>query len=125
MPDLNTTAQNAAHSRHLAISKWENEGGTVLGGRREGSNNGATLCGVPALMDTELVQLRVRVIALENAVISLLAQCSDRQLDLVRQMAAYISPRPGFTCHPLTVRAAAQMVHLVARAGHCQDLQHP
>jgi hypothetical protein len=125
MPDQNTKAQDAAHLHHLAISKWENEGGTVFGGPQEGSNHGAMLSGVPALTDAELVQLRIRVIALENSVISLLAQCSDRQLDLVRQMAAYISPRPGFTCHPLTVRAAAQMVHLVARAGHCQDLQHP
>jgi hypothetical protein len=65
-----------------------------------------------------LVQLRIRVIALENVVIALLAEAPDPQLDLVREMAAYISPRPGFTQHPLTVHAAAEMIHLVERALH-------
>jgi hypothetical protein len=73
------------------------------------------------LTDVELVQLRIRVIALENLVISLLAQGSDRQLDLVREMAAYISPRSGFTPHHLTIRAAAEMIHLVERAVHFRD----
>ena len=27
-------------------------------------------------------------------------------------------PRPGFTDHPLTIRAATQMIDLVDRAGH-------
>jgi hypothetical protein len=44
-------------------------------------------------------------IALENLVISLLATASDRQLEQAREMASYISPRPGFTHHPLTTRA--------------------
>jgi hypothetical protein len=57
------------------------------------------------------------VIALENLMIGLLSQASDRQLDLVRDMAAYIRPRPPFTQHPLTIHAAAQMIHLVERAG--------
>ena len=39
--------------------------------------------------NAELVQLRIRVIALENLVIALLAEASDRQLDLAREMAAY------------------------------------
>jgi len=51
-------------------------------------------------------------------VIALLAEAPDRQLDLVREMAAYISPRPGFTQHPLTVHAAAEMIDLVERALH-------
>jgi|SRR5580658_5196003 hypothetical protein len=78
--------------------------------------------GVLPETNTELVQLRIRVIALENAVISLLAQSSDRQLDRVRDVAAYISPRPGFTPHPLTIHAAAEMVHLVERARHFRTL---
>jgi hypothetical protein len=72
---------------------------------------------VPELTNAELVQLRIRVIALENLVITLLAEASDRQLDLVREMAAYTSPRPGFTHHPLTIHAATQMINLVERAG--------
>jgi hypothetical protein len=70
------------------------------------------------LTNAELVQLRIRVIALENLVIALLAGAAERQLDLAREMATYISPRPGVTHHPLTIHAAAQMIDLVARAGH-------
>jgi len=73
------------------------------------------------LTDAELRQLHVRVIALENLVISLLADASDRQLTLTREMAAFISPRPGFTAHPLTVDAATQMISLVERAGRFRD----
>jgi hypothetical protein len=71
----------------------------------------------PPLTNTELVQLQIRVIALENLVIALLAEGSDRQLARARDMAAYISPRPGFTPHRLTTHAAAEMVSLVDRAG--------
>lgn len=70
----------------------------------------------PDLSNAELVQLRVRVVALENLLITLLAQNSEQQLGRGRDMAAYISPRPGHTDHPLTVHAAAQMLHLTQRA---------
>jgi hypothetical protein len=69
------------------------------------------------LKNAELVRLQVRVIALENLLIALLSDASDRQLALARDMAAYISPRPGFTPHDLTLHAAAQMIHLIERAG--------
>jgi len=68
------------------------------------------------------VQLQVRVIALENLMIMLLAQGSDRQLELAREMGAYISPRPGVTHHPLTIQAAAHMVNLVDRAIHYRSV---
>ena len=68
----------------------------------------------------EWEQLHVRVIALENLLISLLSQCSLQQLEAARAMAAYISPRPGHTDHPLTIRAAAEIRHLVDRAQRVQ-----
>ena len=68
------------------------------------------------LTNAELVQLRIRVIALENLVIALLAEAPDRQLILARGMATYISPRAGFTLHPITLRAADEMLSLVDRA---------
>lgn len=71
---------------------------------------------VPPLTNAELVQLHVRTIALENLVIALLAEASEAQLDLAREMAAYISPRPGHTPHPATLHAAKQINHLVERA---------
>ncbi|WP_300781216.1 hypothetical protein [Enhydrobacter sp.] len=71
--------------------------------------------------NAELTQLRVRVIALENLVIALLAEASERQVGVVRDMAAYISPKAGFTPHPLTIHAAAHMIDLVERAGHFRE----
>ena len=122
MPDQDARVQNLEEPRALALSRWDNEGGAKLSGTEVVSLYKAVESGVPPLTNTELVQLRVRVIALENAVISLLAQSSDRQLDHVLDVAAYISPRPGFTAHPLTIRAAAEMTHLVERARHFRRL---
>ena len=102
--------------RYQALSRWENEGGAGDRGRQDEWSAGDTESDVPQLTNTELVQLRIRVIALENLVISLLARTSDQELELVREMAAYISPRPGFTHHPMTLHAAAQMISLVERA---------
>jgi hypothetical protein len=65
---------------------------------------------------TELAQLRVRIIALENLLIALLAQANDSQLHEAREMATYISPRHGHTPHHLTLRAAIEMRSLVDRA---------
>lgn len=76
----------------------------------------------PSWINSELLQLRVRGFALENLVISLLARSSDCQLDLVREMAAYISPRAALAPHHLTIRAAAEMIHLIERASHFWDI---
>ena len=110
------------HQRQKAFSRWDNEGGAEPRRPQEALISGEVQSEIPELTNAELVQLRIRVIALENLVISLLAQSPDRQLDLVREMAAYISPRPGFTPHHLTIRAAAEMIHLVERAGHFRDI---
>ena len=104
--------------RLRALSRWDNEGGAIPRGVEGALAPGEAPSEAPVLTNAELVQLRIRVIALENVVIALLAQAPDRQLDLVREMAAYISPRAGFTQHPLTVHAAAEMIHLVERALH-------
>jgi hypothetical protein len=122
MSDQDAKVQKLDDPRRLALSSWDNEGGAGLRGGEDGSPANTVQSVVPALTNSELVQLRVRVIALENVVISLLAQSSDRQLDRVRDVAAYIVPRAGFTPHPLTIHAAAEMVHLVARARHFRGL---
>src|SRR5438477_12772220 len=113
MPDRKPDFNDPSHLRQMALSRWDNEGGAGPQGPQGGMLSAEMESEVPELTNTELVQLRVRVIALENLVITLLAQASDRQLDFAREMAAYISPRPGFTQHPLTVRAAAQMIDLI------------
>lgn len=116
MPDARRDEVDPATWRQMALSRWENEGGAPPRGSFQRWSVSDKQSDVPSLTNAELVQLRVRVIALENLVIALLAQASDQQLDLVREMAAYICPRPGFTPHPLTIHASAQMIHLV-RAG--------
>jgi hypothetical protein len=97
------------------LARWESEGGKTLSLNlpRGESTEPAQ---IPELTNAEIVALRVRVIAMENVLISLLATASNDQLKLVREMADYISPRPGFTPHPLTIHAAEHMVDLVDRS---------
>lgn len=104
--------------RQRALSRWDNEGGA---GPDSDPARQTERIAIPDLTNAELVTLRVRVIALENLMISMLATASDDQLRLAREMAGYISPRPGFTLHPLTIHAAAHMVDLVERANHFRD----
>lgn len=101
--------------RERALSRWDNEGG------EPGSTPPETLPGradipMPANGPAEIGALHVRVIALENLVIALLATASDEQRARAKEMAAYISPRPGFTQHPLTTHAADHMIDLIERA---------
>ena len=106
MPGKKTPAGDQSPVR---LSTWDDEGA-------EKSHDAEAFSSPPELTNAELVHLRVRVIALENLVIALLTQGSDQQLAVAREMAAYISPRPGFTQHPLTIHAAAQMNDCVDRA---------
>lgn len=106
--------------RQRALARWENEGGKAL------PTAPTVEFDIPEMTNAEIVALRVRVIALENIVISLLSTASDEQLHLAREMAAYISPRPGSTQHPLTTHAAEHMKDLVDRSARfrakaCED----
>lgn len=103
--------------RRRALSRWDNEGGAIA------SMPHGTHADVPDMTNAELVQLRIRAIALENLMIAVLAEGSDRQLHVARDMADYISLRPGFTHHPLTVQAADHMTDLVGRAVHFRTVQ--
>ncbi|MGZ5894325.1 MAG: hypothetical protein ACXWJ7_17095 [Caldimonas sp.] len=106
-----------SRQRQRALQRWENEGGASDGSAGRDVVSGDTPGGVPPLTNAELVQLQIRVIALENLVIAMFSQLPDRQIELAREMAEYISPRPGSTPHRLTIHAAAQMISLVERAG--------
>jgi len=111
MPDTDPPL-DSSELRRRALSRWDNEGGALASMPTE------TRADVPELTNTELVQLRIRVIALENLMIALLAEASDRQLQVAREMADCIAPRPGFTQHPLTIQAADHMTDLVDRVSH-------
>jgi hypothetical protein len=122
-PNEHAEVQNVARSRRFALSKWENEGGAAIGGHPEGPVSRVARSIEVASIDAELTRLRIRVIALESLVAAILVQCSDRQLDGARDMASYIAPRAGNGPHPLTIKAAARMVRLVARAGRFRALR--
>lgn len=113
-PDL---PQGSPDIRLSALSRWDNEGGAIATAVGEAHPHG------PNITNAELVLLRVRVIALENLLIAVLAEGSDRQRQLARDMADIITPRDGYTQHSLTIRAAQHMTDLVDRAGHIRTAQ--
>lgn len=117
MTDKTSEANKDVEALRRALSQWEDEGGA---GALSPSTGEAKTGGLK-LTNIEYAELRTRVIALENIIISLFANASEQQLEQVREMADYISPRPGFTPHPLTIQAAAQMIHLVERASRFRD----
>lgn len=110
---------DAAQLRLDALSRWDNEGGA--GALRTPAMDALHLA-TPALSSAELIQLRVRVIALENVMIALLAHAPETTLARVRALATAIQPKPGHTSHPLTLHAAEQMVQLVDRAAHFKEI---
>jgi hypothetical protein len=73
-----------------AVSRWDNEGGAGEGGREQ-PVSGSAQAQTPPLGNAEIVQLQIRVIALENVLAVLLAEASERQLALVREMSHFIS----------------------------------
>ena len=77
--------------RQRALSRWDDEGGALAAVAQEAHKH------VPDMTNAELVLLRVRVIALENLLIAVLAEGSDRQRQAALDMADAISPRAGST----------------------------
>ncbi len=116
MSDHGSEPLSEALQRHRALSRWDNEGNAGTDGPQTGSQAVQGQPPFPKMGDAEFEALHVRVIALENLVIALLTAASDRELEAAREMASYISPRPGFTYHSLTVHAAGHMTDLIDRA---------
>ncbi len=122
MSDQGVGAHNASLMRQRALSRWDNEGGAGPDGPQADTTVVEYEVPMTRMCNAaELGALHIRVIALENLVISLLSMASDQQLEQAREMASYISPRPGFTHHPLTTHAAAHMVDLVERASRFRN----
>lgn len=111
----NSNTEEAAFLQfQKALSGWDNEGDALPDEAQ---------ADIHEMTNAELVHLRIRVIALENLIITLLAEGSDRQLEVAREMATYILPRAGFTQHPLTIKGADQMNDMVSRAEHFRTVQ--
>ena len=120
MLEINQENGGSLRQRSGALSRWDNEGGAGPVGRHEGLALERREFDVRPLTELEIMQLRVRVIALENLVIVLLAHSSDQVITKSRELANYISPRPGTTQHQLTIHAATHMRDLIERSTHFQ-----
>ena len=105
----------ASAERQSPLSQWDNEGGAL------GLSARTLPKGLPTLTESELVHLRVRVIALENLMIAVLSQSTAWQLDMADAMAAHIAPRADAKPHPLTEQATHHMNELVRRAFRFRD----
>ena len=96
MPDEKLSLSDPSQLQRKAMSRWDNEGGATRQGPQDGSNSSESGPDAePQLTNSELVQLRVRLIALENLVIALLAGGSDRQIEIGSEMAGYIFQGPA------------------------------
>lgn len=101
-----------AENPRQAIRRWENEGGSLDG--LPDLSQEATVAG--EIGNAEDGNIRIRLIALENMVVALLAGASGTQSKMVREMPKYISPREGMTAHRLTMEAARNMLAMIERA---------
>ena len=115
MSDHGSEPLSEALQRQQALSRWDNEGGAGRDGPQTAPHVIEEQPPFPKMGDAEFEALHVRVIALENLLISLLVAASDRELGAARDMASYISSMPGFTHHPLTLHAAGHMTELIDR----------
>ena len=116
MSQTSEGSPNDRVQRQRALSSWDGEGGAGPCGPQTEPELVDCPAPDPKMGEAEFVSLRVRIIALENLLIALLATASDQQLELTREMASYISPREGFKRHRLTTHAASHMIDLVERA---------
>jgi hypothetical protein len=118
---LQESKRKSSHQRELALARWDSEGGAGPCRKQVDVASGNGTSHRPPRASAELVQLCIRVIALENLVIALLADGSEDQLRLARSMAIHVTPRPGFTQHRMTLHAATQIRHLIKRAAFFRD----
>lgn len=105
-----------------ALSRWDNEGDVTAHGVWMTPIAPDAAPPIPDMSQAEIGLLHVRVIALENLVVALLAGASSTQLQRAHDLAETILPQQGCTLQPLTVHAVTHMEYLVRRAdclSHC------
>jgi len=78
---------------------------------------------IPEPDHADLVQMRIRLITLENIVLGLLSGASDEQIDQIRKRADMIEPRPEASRHPLTELAAGDMRKFLERAARMAEAE--
>jgi hypothetical protein len=107
--------------RDKAVARWDDEGGAEPDGPQRLASDHLSPSPTASPTPAEWAEMRTRVIALENLVIALLATASEAQRRLAREMADFITPRPGFTNHRLTRHAAHRMSDLISRAERFEE----
>lgn len=125
MSDQDIQSIGDVQLRDRALARWANEGGSGQCGRAADLASGRIEANMPAISNNQMGLLHIRVIALENLVIALLANATSAQLDLARDMAHIIEPRIGAAPHPLTIRAAARLTDLIERSVRFQSGARP
>ena len=78
---------------------------------------------IPEPDHADLVQMRIRLITLENIVLGLLSGASDEQIEQIRKRADMIEPRPEANRHPLTELAAGDMRKFLERAARMAEAE--
>ena len=78
---------------------------------------------IPEPDHADLVQMRIRLITLENIVLGLLSGASDEQIEQIRKRADMIEPRPEASRHPLTELAAGDMRKFLERAARMAEAE--
>ena len=125
MPDEIPDASDPSKMREAVLSKWDDKSEAGPPAFRQIISPAKCQPRSRTYLTPSWCSFAFGVIALENLVISLLAEAPDRQLDRAREMAAYISPRPGFTQHLLTTHATEHMVDLIRRAAQFRPPPRP
>ena len=130
-PMISIFANTDRSTQQMTTSKFNNEHAGILQSQKalSGLDNenrlhlGEAETNMPEMTNAEMLHLRIRMIAMENLIITLLAGGSNQQLEMVKEMATYILPRNGSTQHSLTIKAADQMNNMVSRAEHYRLVQ--
>ncbi len=121
MTDPKPETPECAKQRQRALASWDTEGGAGPDGPQKQDPSGDPTTDTVSQSASNLQQLHIRVIALENLVIALLAGASGTQCAFARDMAGYIAPQPGFTPYPLTTHASHQMLNAIERAAQLRQ----
>ena len=105
--------------RQLAVSRWDDEGGTGPDVAKELKSRRQTIRCLSAHRYGNCAIARARH-TLENLAIALLAYNSNHAQLTACEMVDYILPKPGATQHWLTIYAASHMIGLLERSKHFQ-----
>ncbi len=125
MTDKFSETTYSSPQRQTALARWDNEGGAGPDGPHQQGEAGGACWDKTTPTDVELAHLRIRVMALENLIVTLLANAADGQRDRARDMAINIDQSAASTRYPPTTTVATGMFDLIEQAEHLRAAQDP